>query len=475
MKMMINGQRVDASDGKTVNAVNPATGKVIDTFPYATREDVACALEAAQQGKADWANTSISARAKMLYRFADLLEKNAEDIARLQCAETGKPISQARGDVANSAALTRNFTECGKHIESTLHKDLYAAGLGDLAFDVREPLGVVVCIVPFNYPIDTLLHKVAPALIMGNAVIIKPSSDAALTLIRCTELLLEAGVPGNVAQIVTGPGASIGDYLVDTDQIDCINFTGSTEAGVSLTQRSAKYLHRVLMELGGNDPVVIFDDANIEAAVEDAMSRVSNTGQTCCATKRFIVHNAIREKFTQALIERLKKVKVGDPQLDETEMGCCVSEKAAREIEAQVNETVAQGAALLYGGTRDGAFYAPTVLGSVTKDMDVAKDMEIFGPVYPIIGFDTEEDAIAIANQTIYGLNGGVMSGDMIRGLRVASKIQAGTVVSNGMSQWRSDSAPFGGYKMSGIGREGLNFTLEEMSQLKTIVIKGVK
>jgi succinate-semialdehyde dehydrogenase/glutarate-semialdehyde dehydrogenase len=309
---------------------------------------------------------------------------------------------------------------------------------------------------------------------MGNAVIIKPTSGVALTLIRYTEWLIEAGVPGNVVQVVTGAGATIGGYLVDTNKINCVSFTGSTEVGIALSQCSARYMHRILMELGGNDPFIVFDDANIEAAVEDSMLRLITAGQTCCTAKRFIVHNKVRERFTMLLIERLKKVKIGDPQLEDTELSCCVSEKAAKDVESQVNETISQGAELLFGGKCNGAFYEPTVLGSVTKDMDVAKDMEIFGPVFPIIGFDTEDEAVAVAIQTRYGLNAGVMSGDMIRGLRVASKIQAGTVVANGSGHWRNTGAPFGGYKMSGIGREGIRYTLEEMSQLKTIAIKGI-
>lgn len=475
MQMIINGEKVDSCNKEVINAVNPTTGEVIDTFPSAGKHDFDRALEAAQNGKRIWADTPIAERAAILYRFVDLLEKNAEEIARLQCTEMGKPITQCRIELAESVFLFRNYVETGKHLNGETYHDLRAPGrLGDLAFSVREPLGVVVCIVPFNYPVDILSHKISAALIMGNAVIIKPSSDVALTLIRFTELLLEAGVPGSVVQILTGPGAAVGKFLIDTDKINAVSFTGSTETGCQLMLLGVKHLHRNTMELGGNDPAIIFDDACLDTVVTEAMHRVFNGGQTCCASKRYIVQNNIKDKFTNMLIERLKTVKVGDPMDPETEMGPMVNERSAKEVENQVYITIQQGAKLLYGGQRKDAFYYPTVLGDVTKEMDVAKDMEIFGPVYPIIGFDTEEEAITIANQTCFGLNGAVMSGDMKRSLRVASKIEAGTVVTNGMSFWRRDTAPFGGYKKSGVGREGGRINLEEMSQIKTLVVKGL-
>ncbi len=475
MKMIINGEKVDASDKRTINSINPANGEVIDSFPSATKEDFDRVLDAAQEGKRVWAATPIETRAAILYRFVDLFGQHVEELARLQCAEMGKTIRECRAEIQGSTSIFRNYVEVGKHMDGETYHDLQAPGrLGDIAFSVREPLGVVVCICPFNYPVDIISHKISAALIMGNAVIIKPPSDVALTLIRFTELMHEAGIPGNVVQIITGPGNTVGDYLVDTDKVNAISFTGSTQVGSSIIERGAKYLHRNTMELGGNDPCVIFEDADMDLVMNEVMCRVQNAGQTCCASKRFIVQNTLKERFTECLIERLKQVKVGDPQLEETDMGPLVNERAAIGVEEQVNKTVGQGAKLLLGGKRCGAFYEPTVLGGVTKDMDIAKDMEVFGPVFPVIGFDTEEEAIAIANQTSYGLNGSVITADLKRSIRVASRIEAGTVVTNGASLWRRDIAPFGGYKMSGVGREGGRIALEEMSQMKTLVIKGV-
>lgn len=475
MKMIINGQKVDASDGKTIASINPATGEVIDTFPSATKEDFDRVLAAAQEGKKVWAATPMEKRAEILYRFVDLFGQHVEELARLQCAEMGKTITECRSEIQGSTSIFRNYVEVGKHMDGEVYHDLQAPGrLGDIAFSVREPLGVVVCICPFNYPIDIISHKISAALVMGNAVIIKPPSDVALTLIRFTELMHEAGIPGNVVQVITGPGATVGDYLVDSPLVNAVSFTGSTAVGISLVERGAKYLHRNTMELGGNDPCVIFEDADMETVMREIMCRVANAGQTCCASKRYIVQNTIKDKFTECLIAKLKTVKQGDPQLDETDIGPLVNEKAAVTVEGQVRHTVEQGAKLLLGGTRNGAFFAPTVLGGVTREMDIAKDMEVFGPVFPIIGFDTEEEAVSIANQTSFGLNGAVMSADMKRSVRVASKIEAGTVVTNGASLWRRDIAPFGGYKMSGLGREGGRTALEEMSQMKTLVIKGI-
>lgn len=476
MEMLIGGAKVGASNNQTIDAVNPATGEVIDTFPSASKEDIERCLEIAQAGKEKWGSMSMDDRSKIMRRIPEVFRAHKDELAELLCREMGKPIYQCEDDLEVTVGIFENIVEEARHLLGSSFMDLSSGGeLGDVQFTVYEPLGVIVCIAPFNFPYDTLTQKVAAALIMGNSIVIKPPSDVSLSLIRYTELLLEAGVPGDVAQIVTGRGSVLGDYLVKTPLVDAISFTGSTEVGVKICQDSAPYLHRLIMELGGNDPFIIFDDADLDLAVEECWMRLRNSGQTCCSSKRYIVHNSVKDKFCEKLVEWLKGFKMGDPKSRETDIGTVINEKAAKEIEEQIAHTVSQGACLVYGGQRDGAFVTPAVLMDVTKDMDVAKDMEIFGPVFPIIGFDTEEEALKIANQTIYGLNAGCLTADMTRSLRVASKLKAGTVVSNGCSTWRGPEIPFGGYKMSGIGREGGRYSLLTMSQEKTIAIRRIK
>jgi succinate-semialdehyde dehydrogenase/glutarate-semialdehyde dehydrogenase len=346
----------------------------------------------------------------------------------------------------------------------------------DVIFTRREPLGIVVCVVPFNHPASLYTQKIAPALAMGNAIIIKPASHNPLTVIRLTELLLEAGVPGNVAQVVTGSGSVIGDHLVSSPRIDAITLTGSTEVGITVAEQAAKHLHHVYLELGGNDPLIIFDDVDVEKAVDEVVvSRAYNAGQTCASSKRIIVQNSIRQAFTEKLVKKLGDLRIGDPLDPQTDIGCLITEKAALDVQRQVKHTVEQGARCILGGAPyDRTFFPMTVLVDVTPNMDIAKDLEVFGPVFPIIGFDTAEEAIEIANSSIFGLMGGVMTGDYKKALKIATALECGGVVINGSGNYRPPELAFGGYKMSGLGREGVSATLEEMSQLKSIVLKGV-
>lgn len=476
MEMLIGGKKCASADGKTINAVSPVTGKIIDTFPSATKEDVERCLDIAVKGKEIWGKKSMDERSSILSKVPAVFRKHSKELTELLCKEMGKPIRQCEEDLEVTIETFQNLIEEGRHLTGQSFMDLGAEGVpGDIQFTRFEPLGVVICIAPFNFPLDTLTQKVAPALVMGNSIVIKPPSDVSLTLIYYTELLLEAGIPPEVVQIVTGRGSVLGDYLIKTPKVDAVSFTGSTPVGVQICKDSAPYLHRIIMELGGNDPFIIFEDADLDQAVQECWMRLRNAGQTCCSSKRYLVQNSVKDIFCEKLIAWLKQFKIGDPMSRDTDIGTVINENAAKEIVEQIHLTVSQGAKLVYGGQRDGSFITPAVLTDVTRDMDIAKDMEIFGPVFPIIGFDTEEEALEIANQTTYGLNAGCMSGDMIRSLRVAAALQAGTVVSNGCSTWRGPEIPFGGYKMSGLNREGGRYSLLTMSQEKTIAIRRVK
>lgn len=477
MKMLIGGNSVNSSDGKLIEVYNPSTHEFIDTVPSATQEDVERVIEIAVEGKRIWADTPIYKRAEVLLRFADLVEKNKKELSTISSSEMGKPIAQSEDEVDIVARLFRGYVEKIKHTYGKTMPDSAQPGVeNDILFTKKEPLGIVVCLVPFNFPLELYAQKAAPALAAGNAIIAKPASDTPLGAIRMTELMIEAGVPGSVAQIITGKGSSVGQWLCTNPKINAISLTGSTEVGIALAKYASDHLHRVFLELGGNDAVVIFDDADIDHAVEEVVfGRTFNSGQVCCASKRFIVQSGIKEKFTMKLVERLKKIKIGDPFENGVDMGPLVSERAAEDVEKQINHTISQGAKCIYGGKRfNKTFFEPTVLVDVTPEMDIAKNLEVFGPVFPIIGFDTLYEAMNIVNTSQYGLMGGVITADINKAMKVAARMESGGVVVNGCSVYRTADMPFGGYKKSGIGREGISHTLEEMTQEKTIVLKGI-
>lgn len=476
MKMLIGGQKADAHSGNTINIINPATQHLLDTVPDSAKEDVDSALKHALKGKKIWGETPLHKRSKILLNFTAKVSEHKEELAELLCKETGKTIKEARTEVGSVSAIFRSFVEGANHLYGITLPDSQPGGENDIIFTRREPLGTVVCIIPFNFPASTYAYKVAPALATGNSVIIKPPSDNPLTLIRMTELLLECGVPGDSAQIITGSGAVVGNYLTCSTEADAISLTGSTSVGVQTLKAGAENLHRVFLELGGNDAMIIFEDADIDLAVENAvMARTTNAGQICIATKRFIVQNSVKDKFAKLLVEKLEKLTIGDPLDPKSDMGCLINEREAIKVKEQVDLTISHGAKCIYGGNLfNKTFFEPTVLTDVTPEMDIAKDMEVFGPVFPIIGFDTEEEAAAIHNSTIYGLNSGIMTRDISRAMKIAYKLECGSVVLNGTGRYRHPDIAFGGYKMSGLGREGVSATLEELTQVKTIIMKGI-
>lgn len=473
MQMIINGEYVDASNGKVFDNVNPYTGQVICTVPSGTREDFERAAVVAKKAQKEWAEVPLYKRVDIIRKFISIVRENLEDIARTVCEEGGKTITDARGEVECLCMVFESFAEAARHFcGNTYPLNAEARTQGDIIFTVREPLGVFVAITPFNFPMELYAHKVAPAIVTGNAVIIKAASDTPLGALKVTECLLKAGVPAGVAQYVTGSGREVGAWLAQTKNVDAVTFTGSTAVGMELMRGAANNLEHVFLELGGNDPHVFFDDCDLDLAVAEAVGgRCYNAGQTCCANKRFIVQNTIKDEFVRKLIDAIKAYRIGDPSDPQTQMGCLVSEKAAVEVENLIEKTVHQGGELVYGGKRDGAFIEPAVI-LVSKDSDVAKDMEIFGPVFPIIGFDTFDEAVQIANQTSYGLASGVMTNDINKAMKFAMKVQAGTCVINGSGNYRSVHQPFGGYKHSGIGREGTTHTLSEVTQEKTVAMR---
>jgi len=471
MEMFFGGIPTAASNGKTMNVINPINQEIIDTVPCATPEDVNHVLNIAQDGAKLWGSKTTEERAAILFNAADALISEQETIATLLSKETGKPYKQSLGCVDLASQLFRGYAEKAKHLYGHI-----LPSADDFITVQREPLGVVVCITPFNFPIELYGHKAGPALAAGNAVVIKPASDTPLATIYMTEVLIRSGIPAEVLHVVTGSGSIVGRALSESPKVNAISLTGSTPVGIDIMEHCAKNMTRTFMELGGNDGVIILDDADIDHAVAEAINgRIYNAGQVCCAPKRFIVHNSILDEFSEKLVKRILALKIGDPFDPSIDMGCLISESAATEVAEQVNNTIAAGAKCLCGGERyDKSFYKPTVLTNVTQDMPIAKDMEIFGPVFPVIGFDTDEEALAILNQSSYGLSGGVISNNTQRAFGIAKQIDAGGAIINGVGMYRTIHMPFGGYKKSGIGTEGFLETLQEMMRTKSIVLKGL-
>lgn len=476
MKMYINGAAADASDGQVIEVTNPATGAVIDTIPSATQEDIARAVEAAREGQKIWAKVPVYQKAEIMYRFLELVEKNKEDLAQTLSAETGKPIVEARGEIANIPIAFKAFSEKAKHLYGeTIPAGLEAGQDKHVLITKREPIGVIACVIPFNFPCDLFDQKVAPALLAGNAAIIKPSTDNPLTLCKLTAMLGEAGVTPGAVEIVTGRGSKVGAWLCANKDVHAITLTGSTEVGIETARTAADHLAHISLELGGNDAFILLKDGDVDLAVEELIwGRMYNTGQVCCASKRFLIQKERVEEFTAKAVERIRGLKQGPPSDESTQIGCLISEKAAIEVEHQIQLTVEQGGKVILGGSRSGAFIAPTVIAEVPKTADVAKDMEIFGPVVPIISFDTEEEAVEIANASKFGLCGCVFTENMKAAMRVCNALECGGTVINGASFFRSFEMPFGGYKYSGIGTEGVMSTFDEMTRTKTIVLKNI-
>ncbi|MGI6007237.1 MAG: aldehyde dehydrogenase family protein [Ruminococcus sp.] len=460
-----------------IPVLNPTTGQIIDSVPSLSAEDVDRVVDAALEGQKEWSAKTQTERNKILRKFAEIILEKRAEIGELLCEENGKCIQEAEEEVDTVAALIESYCDKASHIYgiSCPNGTDATSCHQDILFTRYEPVGVVACLLPFNFPVELCGHKIAPALAAGNAVVIKPPSDCPLAIIKLVDCLHMAGVPQKAAQVVTGKGSIVGDALTGNPDIAVITMTGGTETGIEIAKKAAENLTRCYLELGGNDAFVIMEDADLDLAVEQALeSRVNNAGQVCCASKRYIVQESVAERFTDKLVEALKKLKIGDPKDRGNQVGGMISQKARDEVVDQIRHTVSQGARLVYGGEKWGNnFMSPAVLTGVTGEMDVAKDMEIFGAVFPIITYKETAEALRLVNNCPYGLNSAVFSADMAKAISFGEKIQAGGVVINGGGNYRTATMPFGGYKKSGIGREGSAVTLKEFLQEKTYVLKN--
>lgn len=459
---------------KMLEVYNPQTGEQLKQVELVDKEQMEEIVNQALCAQPMWEDMPLYQRGEMLYRFADLLEAHAEQISQLSAREMAKPILQARVETEDGIKLLRGAVERAKHLYGEVLTDNGPGFEKDLVFTRREPLGVIACIIPFNFPIELTFQKIAPALIMGNAVIVKAPSSNPLAVLALQKLADEAGIPFGVVRFLVCERNVLTECVLKNPQVAAVSMTGSTAAGKQLSKDGADTLKRMFLELGGNDALLIFEDADLDKALDEMVnSRMENNGQVCCSSKRFLVHRSIYDTVASRLVQRLEALPRGMARDENAMVTSLVSEKAAVDVESQIAHTVDQGARVLYGGKREGARIEPTVLVNVNRDMDIASNMEVFGPVFPLIPFDTEEEAVEIANNSIYGLSSGLMTKDMNRAFRVGRKLKAGAAVVNGSGGYRHLDQPFGGYKQSGIGREGLSISLEEFSYIKVYAMKG--
>jgi betaine-aldehyde dehydrogenase len=475
-KMVIGGEQVDAADGQTFEVTNPATGKVIATAPLGGKPDVDKAVAAARRALDDpkgWSTWSAAKRGRTLQKYSGLVKQHMEELAQLESRNVGKPIKSARGE---AFAVSLVFEYYAGAANKVFGETIPTSAPG-LDFTLREPIGVVGLIVPWNFPMNMASWKLGPALAAGNACILKPASYSPLTAIRLGELALEAGFPPGVVNVVTGPGGTAGASIASHPGIGKVAFTGETTTGQEIMRLAANNVKKISLELGGKSANIVYADADLEKfARESPYSVFDNCGQDCCARSRILVERSAHDKVVALFAAATKNVKVGDPSDDATEVGTLVSFKQRDRVMEYVEAGKAEGAELVAGGTipdgdgfADGAYLMPTIFDNVRNDMRIARE-EIFGPVVSIIPFDTEAEAIRLANETPYGLSGSIWSRDIGRALRTARGVQAGVLSVNSNSSVHIE-APFGGYKMSGTGRELGMHALELYTELKNVYV----
>jgi succinate-semialdehyde dehydrogenase/glutarate-semialdehyde dehydrogenase len=453
---------------------SPSDDGLVGTVQRATPEAIDEAVEDARVAGAAWARTPRHRRYELMNRFAAALAQESDALATVLARESGKTKSETVGEVALCGRLFRGFAErMMATTDEARFLDTQAGSERDVAVTKAEPLGVVVSIIPFNFPVELFAHKVAPAIAMGNTVVVKAPEEDPLAVQRLGEIIKEVGFPDHVVTVLHGEG-DVGARLVAHPDVKAVSLTGSTETGLIVAREGAKTLKRVFLELGSNDPMIVLEDADIEAAVDAALfGRSIANGQCCCATKRLLVHDAVADAFTAALQRGVEGLSVGDPLHAGTDIGPLISERAAQRVGEQVAEAVSEGARLLTGGSRDRAFFAPTILTDVPATSGVAGGVEIFGPVLPIVRFSDQDEAVEIANRSPYGLSGSVFSSDVRRAWGLAEQLDTGQVVINGSGLYRSERLGFGGFKLSGNAREGLDTTLNDYVRHKDIVLPG--
>ena len=467
MKMYIGGEWVDRDQKSPVT--NLYDNSVIDTVPKAGVEDVDAAIASAVRGAEAMANVPAYDRFLMLRRAADLLEERTEEFARTITLEEGKIIAEGRTEVGRAIqTISLSGEEAKRLYGETVPLDAAPGWTGQMGFTIRVPCGVVAAISPFNFPLNLVCHKVGPALAAGNAVVIKPASDTPLSALKLTEVLLEAGVPQEAVQCITGPGGLIGDSLVADPRVRKITFTGSRDVGEHICKVAG--LKKVTMELGSNSPLIVMPDADIDKVVNATItSGYANAGQVCISAQRIITSQEVYADYLDALTEGVEAISTGDP-LDETvRMGPMIREQDADRVDEWIREAVSGGARTVTGGERTGTMYAPTVVADVKPEMRVSCE-ELFGPAVAVTPFSDIDEAIAMANDSNYGLSAGIFTQNVDWAMRFAREVDSGSLHINSGPGWRADLMPYGGLKESGMGKEGPKYAVQEMTELKMVI-----
>jgi acyl-CoA reductase-like NAD-dependent aldehyde dehydrogenase len=474
MEMLIGSRwRPAAGPGRTEEVTSPYDGKAVGSVPVAGPEDVEAALTAAEQGAATWRRTPAHERMRILLRAAELADERAENTARTISAETGKTITEATTEASRSGELIRLAAFEGTQLYGdSLPLDANrGTGLDKIGFTLRQPCGIVVAITPFNYPALLVLHKLAPALAAGNAVVLKPARTTPLTALELATCFVDAGLPEGVLSVLTGPGGTLGDALVSDPRVRKISFTGSTATGERITRMAG--VKKLSLELGASCPVVILPDADLETASSAvAAGGYVNAGQVCISVQRVITHPRVTADFLDALVPKVEAIRTGDPSSPDTTMGSLITTAEAERVQQAITDAAAGGALVLTGGQRDGATVAPTVVADVDPSSSFSQN-ELFGPAVAVSTAEDWEAAIAQANGTAYGLAAGIFTGDVAGAVQAMREIDAGSIHINWTPLWRADLMPYGGLKGSGIGKEGPRSAVAEMTETKTIVLHG--
>lgn len=467
MKNFIAGNWVDKA--KKIEVRNPFDNAVIDTVPRADAADLEKALGYAERGAKVMAKLSSYERWKILRKAADVMAARNEELGQTISKEEGKIIAEGRGEANRAVETIMGSAEEAKRLHGeTVPLDADPTGAKKFGFTLRVPCGVVAAVAPFNFPLNLVAHKVGPALAAGNSVIVKPASDTPLSALKLTEILLEAGLPPEGIQCITGSGGEIGDALVADRRVRKVTFTGSREIGERICHMAG--IKKVTMELGSNSPLIIMPDADLEkVAGAVALTGYGNAGQTCISTQRVLTAKKIYGDFLGLLTPRVEALNAGN-QLDEkSNVGPMVKESEAVRVEAWINEAIAGGARLVAGGGRRGSIYIPAVVADVHPDMRISRD-ELFGPAVGVTPFETIDEAIALANDSVYGLSAGIFTENIEWAMKFAREAEAGNLHVNWGTQWRVDLMPYGGLKDSGFGKEGPKYAVQEMSELKMVV-----